>query len=64
MPNLEKKISNHNHKTLQNSNKKTDDDKMLSSCILKSNCRVNLKCLTEESYIKPQSYTKIKKKST
>ena len=26
MPNLEKEIFNHNYKTLQNSNKTTDDD--------------------------------------
>ena len=48
MPNLEKEISNHNHKTLQNANKTSEDkDKKLCNCRVKSNCPVNGECLTK-----------------
>ena len=48
MPNLEKEISNHNHKTLQNANKTSEDkDNKLCNCRVKSNCPVNGECLTK-----------------
>ena len=47
MPNLEKEISNHNHKTLQNFNETADDNKKLCNCIVKYNYPLNGKCLTK-----------------
>ena len=47
MSNLEKEISNHNHKTLQNSNKIIYEDIKSCNCRSKINCPVNGECLTK-----------------
>ena len=46
MSNLEE-ISNHNQKTLQNSNKTTQEDIKSCNCRSKANCPVNRECLTK-----------------
>ena len=51
MPNLEKEISKHNNKTLHNSFDIVDDDRKLCNCRVKSNCTVNGKFPTKESYV-------------
>ena len=47
MSNLEKEISNHNHKTLKNSNKITDEDSKSCNCRSKANCLFSGECLTK-----------------
>ena len=47
MPNLEKELSNHNQKLLQNSNKTTEENSKLCNCRSKTNCPVNGECLTK-----------------
>ena len=47
MSNLENEISNHNHKTLHNSNKITDEDSKSCNCKSKASCPVYRECLTK-----------------
>ena len=60
MPNSKKEISKHNHTTLQNSSDILDDDMKLCNCRIKSNCPVNGKFLTEESFLKLRFRAKIR----
>ena len=47
MPNLEKELSNHNQKLLQNSNDTTEKNRKLCNCRSKNNCPVKGECLTK-----------------
>ena len=47
MSNLEKELSNHNQKLLQNSNDTTEKNRKLCNCRSKNNCPVKGECLTK-----------------
>ena len=47
MSNLEKELSYHNYKLLQNSNKTTEENNKFCNCKSKTNCPVNGECFTK-----------------
>ena len=61
MTNLEKEISKHYHKTLQNSYDIVDDDRKLCNCRIKSIARLTENASRKKLFIKLRFRTKIRK---